>query len=396
VPFNMHQSFATHPEAWTFFTAFYPLINSPNNTKYMNKNCPAKTSNLTNPSKHFRDVSGFSYTSSRGIRKYFYYDDLPPDIKAKRQAALDRMRSLGLTPSDDFAFISSTNPTSHNSSHLHPPTPSTPPHHTTTCTNAPPSMISSNVHQDQDHLPPADMSLASSVTRLGPYYDNNVDDDMASHTSNCLLITTDNPTTTPTSTHKLAHQHSSQSTVSLESTQPTYIQFNTLLDSTPNGISHQLNNALTSASIPPGSISPTIKFWAFPSIKIHDKKIAFLTIHDPSLSMCIISVIRLAIPYSLPTTTDILPHPPTITNIDATPYSTSFPLNCRIKTCPFYNGGASIFNNNPNGLSIPQLHRTSLHHNLLTTLPTHILTSIGWAHCHANCHYFSLSSIDLD
>jgi hypothetical protein len=70
VPFNMHQSFATHPEAWTFFTAFYPLIKSPDDVTYMNKNCPAKTSNLTNPSKHFRDVSGFSYTSSRGIREY--------------------------------------------------------------------------------------------------------------------------------------------------------------------------------------------------------------------------------------------------------------------------------------------------------------------------------------
>jgi hypothetical protein len=202
VPFNMHQSFATHPEAWTFFTAFYPLINSPDDAKYMNENCPAETSNLTNPSKHFRDITGFSYTSSRGMRGYFYYDDLPPEIKAERQAALDRMRSLGLTPSDDFTFISSTNPTSHNSPHLHPPTPSTPPHHTTTRINAPPSMISPNVHQDQDHHPPADMSLASSVTRLGPYYDNDIDDDMASHTSNRLLITTDDPTTTHTSAHK--------------------------------------------------------------------------------------------------------------------------------------------------------------------------------------------------
>ncbi len=79
VPFNMHQSFATHPEAWTFFTAFYPLIKSPDDVTYMNENCPTKTSNLTNPSKHFRNVSGFSYTSSRGIREYFYYDTLPPE-----------------------------------------------------------------------------------------------------------------------------------------------------------------------------------------------------------------------------------------------------------------------------------------------------------------------------
>ncbi len=123
VPFNMHQSFATHPEAWTFFTAFYPLITPPNKAKYMNKNCPAKTSNLTNPSKYFRNVSGFTYTSLHGIREYFYYDDLPPDIKAKRQAASDRMQSLGLTPSDNFTFI---NPTSHNSPHIQPTTPSTP------------------------------------------------------------------------------------------------------------------------------------------------------------------------------------------------------------------------------------------------------------------------------
>jgi hypothetical protein len=175
----------------------------------------------------------------------------------------------------------------------------------------------------------------------------------------------------------------------LESTQPTYIQFNTPLASTTDGIFCHLNNALTSASIPPGSISLTIKFWAFPSIKIHDKKIAILTIHNPSLSMQIISVIQAAIPYSLSTTTDTLPHPPTINNIDATPYSTSFPLNCCIKTCPFYNGGASIFNNITNKLNIAQLHRTYLHHDFLTTLPTHILTSIGWTHCHATCNYFS-------
>ncbi len=48
VPFNMHQSFATDPEAWTFFTTFYPLIKSPDDVTYMNKNCPVETSNLTN------------------------------------------------------------------------------------------------------------------------------------------------------------------------------------------------------------------------------------------------------------------------------------------------------------------------------------------------------------
>jgi hypothetical protein len=126
------------------------------------------------------------------------------------------------------------------------------------------------------------------------------------------------------------------------------------------------------------------------------QKIAFLTIHDPSLSTRVMSVIGSAIPYSLPMTTDTLPHTPTITDIGTTPYSTSFPLNCRIKTCPFYNGGTSIFNDNTDRLNIAQLHGTSLHHNLLTTLPTHTLTSIGWARCHATCHYFSLSPIDLN
>jgi hypothetical protein len=57
IPFNTHQSFATHPEAWTYLTTFYPLIKSPDDAKSMNKNCPAEASNLTNSSKHFCDLS---------------------------------------------------------------------------------------------------------------------------------------------------------------------------------------------------------------------------------------------------------------------------------------------------------------------------------------------------
>ncbi len=43
------------------------------------------------------------------------------------------------------------------------------------------------------------MSLASSTTHLGTDYDHDLDDHMASQTLTCLLITTDNPTTMPTS-----------------------------------------------------------------------------------------------------------------------------------------------------------------------------------------------------
>jgi len=80
VPFNWHQSFPTHTKAWICFTSYFPQLCTPEDALFMNKNCPAETSNLTNPSK---DLSGFTTDPTTYTLKFFYFDHLPPDTKAK-------------------------------------------------------------------------------------------------------------------------------------------------------------------------------------------------------------------------------------------------------------------------------------------------------------------------
>jgi hypothetical protein len=91
VPANWHQSLPAHAEAWTYFTSYFPQLRIPEDALFMNKNFPAKASNLTNPSKLFRGVSGFTTDPTTNTRKFFYFDHLPPDTKAKRLAASWRM-----------------------------------------------------------------------------------------------------------------------------------------------------------------------------------------------------------------------------------------------------------------------------------------------------------------
>jgi hypothetical protein len=71
----------------------------------MNENCPAKASNLTNPSKLFQDLTGLNRAFNHTAREFFYFDHLSPDIQAKRLGASRRMLELGYHPSDDYTFL---------------------------------------------------------------------------------------------------------------------------------------------------------------------------------------------------------------------------------------------------------------------------------------------------
>jgi hypothetical protein len=112
-------------------------------------------------------------------------------------------------------------------------------------------------------------------------------------------------------------------------------------------ILNELAAALDNASIPQDSISPILSSWAFPSTKVTDEKVSFITILDPSLATRIVTIISMTFDLSLPTITDALPHYPTKSDVDT---SSEPSHNCRIKTCPFYNGGMNIFSDNPQGL----------------------------------------------
>ena len=44
--------------------------------QFMNKNCPAKASNLINPSQRFQEVSGLTFNIPRNTHKFFHFDDI--------------------------------------------------------------------------------------------------------------------------------------------------------------------------------------------------------------------------------------------------------------------------------------------------------------------------------
>ena len=67
----------------------------------MNEHCPKEASNLTNPSPRICEVSGLSFCSHCNIAKFFYFDDLPDNIKTTRLAASTRMLDMGLHSSND-------------------------------------------------------------------------------------------------------------------------------------------------------------------------------------------------------------------------------------------------------------------------------------------------------
>ena len=103
------------------------------------------------------------------------------------------------------------------------------------------------------------------------------------------------------------------------------------------------------------------------------------------------SIVRSAFNLSLPAIIDVLLNPPTINDIDTTPYFLSqFSHNRRIKTWSFCNGGEEIFSDDSNGLARAQLHGTYLHHDLLSTLyPTPSSTPLDGNNASLNAIVFS-------
>jgi hypothetical protein len=248
----------------------------------MNENCPAETSNLTNPSKLFRDLSGFTTDPTTNTREFFYFDHLPPDTKAKQLAASRRMFDLGLTPSDGTTFLSLPLPNTTTTTPPHPQ-PNTPNHTPTRPLAAQPPNPNANhpITPPNNDLPPTDMSITTDYSR--DLLANN--DDLASQTSNHLNMQSHAQPLNPHHHHKRTRDAASLSTSSTsDNPSHSYVQFNTPLQSTKINIFSTLASALTNASIPPDSISTTIQFWAFPSTRIIDEKLAFITILDPTLT----------------------------------------------------------------------------------------------------------------
>ena len=91
----------------------------------MNENCPREASNLTNPSPRFQEIQGLHFTPPHpNVRAFKHYDEVSDNVKTKRDAASDRMRSLRCTPLDGFTFLHSYDPPT---SRWLTPTPENPP-----------------------------------------------------------------------------------------------------------------------------------------------------------------------------------------------------------------------------------------------------------------------------
>ena len=112
VPFAHHKSFATYPEAWSYYTSFYTHIATPEDATFMNNNCPAECSNLNNPCPRFQEIQGLNFTPPAcTVRAFVHYSDLTQDIRSLRDASSNRMTNMCCTPIDGYTFLDNHDPT---------------------------------------------------------------------------------------------------------------------------------------------------------------------------------------------------------------------------------------------------------------------------------------------
>ena len=303
IPFNIHKSFHTEVEAWTYLSSFYPHVHSPDDISFMNENCPKEASNLTNPSPRVREVSGLAFSSHRNINEFFYFDDLPDTITTKRLAATTRMLNLGLHPSDDYTFLPithtitspsspTTTPTTTTTSppfSLPPPPP--PPVATITPTSALPHTCPTPPEADCDMMSLADSSQALLSSHNGDGYHtglDNQDDDLSSRASSQLCFS---PPTPQTTNHKRARPESAQTSVC--STTPTLLQYFLLvcdLSLPLSSIHRSLQIGLADHGLPTTSISPPLLSCAVQSPSQSTSKLIYIQIMDTSLTAHIIRI----------------------------------------------------------------------------------------------------------
>ena len=91
-----------------------------------------------------------------------------------------------------------------------------------------------------------------------------------------------------------------------------------------------------------------------------------------------------------------LPRTTTIDDVDLSHHSSeTFPRFCRITNCPYHYGGDDFFSNDETGLLQAELHGNNIHQDILTSLPTDTLKSIGWNQCCNVCPALFLSTDGL-
>jgi len=115
-------------------------------------------------------------------------------------------------------------------------------------------------------------------------------------------------------------------------------------------------------------------------------KLVYFQVLDTSLTTHTIRLVRLTLRHSMPQLTSILPPHSTTGNIDLTTFTgDSHSLFRCVTSCPYHNGRDPIFPDDDHGLTIAQAHGQHLHSDLLASLPSDSLSSIGWSRCCDTC-----------
>jgi hypothetical protein len=211
---------------------------------------------------------------------------------------------------------------------------------------------------------------------------------MASQTS--LL----NLNTQSTSTNKQACSTSFQSSLSGNTTQ--YILFSTPIDEPISTTHTNLQTALNTANLPQSLLSQPLPTCTISSASHANEKHIYVQLQDTSDSTQVLRVIQTAVPFSMPQLSPSISPSPTIDNIDTSaPIGPSFPCFYCITSCPYYYGGNDFFSNDEPGLLQAQYHGNNIHHSLLLSLLSKIISSIGWARCCHLCSAFFLTKENL-
>ena len=221
-----------------------------------------------------------------------------------------------------------------------------------------------------------------------------VDDDLSSHASSHLRLSA---STLPTSNHKRPRPSSTQTSVCSDSSPaPQYFSMVCALTFALDTLYEGLQIGLTDNGLPASSISPPVHSCAIQSPSQSDDKLVYFRILDPSILPHILQVVRATIRHSMPQLTTVLPPSPDIDDVDLTPFpGPGHPLFCCVTSCPYHNGREPLFSNCIRGVGLAQAHGNCLHIDLLASLPSDALSSIGWSRCCDACPTFFLSADDL-
>ncbi len=350
VPFSLHRSFPTYPEAWSYFTLYYVHITTPDDATFMNINCPAESSNLNNPCPRFQEIQGLNFTPPAcNTRAFVHYADLTQDIRDLRDASSRRMKALACTLIDGYTFLPDRDPDTARWLHRQQHASANFSNDATTYTQPVNNGHAHNpLHRDrsrhphpQDDASMHDQSTTHSSFYTHPHHDDDPatyratanlpnDDDSATCSSADLLSDTghkgdeiegllqDSANLYISNTTKKRSRHESHLSTTTHETarSETFITFNVTMETSERDIFDDLVPVFEQRSVPDDAYLPSIRFHGYPSIYNMVEKHATITCTDTSFADTIVDVIRGTIASSYAYKAESVPPDPVPADID--------------------------------------------------------------------------------